>query len=241
MPAGVDTRQDTATRIASHTHGGDLVRRLTTCASALAVIAAAADASAVVTSFDDRALWESTVGPRTFDEDFEAIPADIDYSFTTTSAPNGFVIEHRGGDDFRNLIDVTPLDYADGNGTNGVSAYVDGETGDEVWLTPDAPLTALGLNVSSAATGEGATITLIGPLGAVLTNLVLPGGIDAFVGFQTPASEPILDIQFAGNGGVSGGEGFYLDNIGGIVIPEPAAMALACVGVIALMQLHRCG
>ncbi len=195
--------------------------------------------SAVVT-YNNRPLWEAAVGPRSFEENFEGFVADIDFSFSSTNAPNGFSLSHIGASDFRNLIDVPPLDFTDGNGTKGVSTYVDGDVGgDQVRITPDLDLIAFGLEVSSANTSEGARITTVGPSGINLTTVAFVNGINQFVGFQATGGDRIIRLDLTGAGGnVAAGEGFYMDNIAGVFVPEPSTFVL--IGMACTLVAGSC-
>jgi hypothetical protein len=187
---------------------------------------------ALVVTYTNRPAWEAAVGPRDFEENFESFASDIDFSFSSTSAPNGFSLSHSGSESFRNRIDVPPLEFADGNGTKGVSTFVGGGTGDEVTITPDLDLIGFGFEVSSAASGEGASVTAVGPGGMSQTTVSLTGGINDFFGFQATGGDRIVSIQLMGLGG--SGEGFYMDNMAGVFIPEPSTFVLLGMALAAV-------
>ncbi len=188
-----------------------------------------------VSTYTNRSLWEAAVGPRSFEENFEGFTSDIDFSLAPTSAPNGFTLSHTGPNSFRNLIDVPPLEFGDGNGTNGVSTFVDRDGGDVVSIIPDFGLISFCLETSTAASGEGATITTVGPGGASLTTVALANSIDAFLGFQATGGDRIIRVDLMGLGdGSDAGEGFYMDNIAGVFVPEPTTLALLIVASLHL-------
>jgi hypothetical protein len=198
-------------------------------------------AHAGVQSYTDRAAWELVAGPLSFSEDFESFQTDIDFSFGTISDPMGFSLSHTGQDDFRNLIDVGPLDFSDGNGTNSISAFVDGDGGDVVTLTADSSLLAFGFDVSSAAGGEGASLELLGLGGTVLDSVTLTNGIDDFFGFTASGPDVITGVRISGmgDGSVGPGEGFRIDNVAGTMIPAPGAAAIFGVGGLIASRRRR--
>ena len=208
-------------------------------AAALAV-AITAPALAGVITYTDRASFLADAGPLDYTEDFEGFTFDIDYSFITISDPNGFSVGHSGPQDFRNLIDVPPFDFDDGNGTVSISAFVEGDDPNTVTLTPDLSAMAFGTDVSSAAGLEGAVMEVYNG-GGLLTSITLTNGIDDFFGFITNGGDEITHIliRAASANGNQGGEGFRMDNFVGVNIPAPGALALLALGAVGIRRKRK--
>ncbi len=73
-------------------------------------------------TYRDREEFNQTAGPPVFLERFSNFKANIDFSFTTTDAPNGFSITHEGDDRFGNLID---------GGAGILQGFIDGDFTEE--------------------------------------------------------------------------------------------------------------
>jgi hypothetical protein len=191
-----------------------------------------------ITVYTNRPMFLTDAGPLTHTEDFQGFLSDIDFSSTTISDPNGFSIGHSGTDPFRNLIDVPPLDFADGNGTASISGFVNADGIDIVTMTPDAPAIAFGFDASGAASSEGVTVDVFGPGNVLLTTVNLTNGIDDFFGFITTGGDTITSLVLRGTTVVpgTGGEGFRMDNFA-ISIPTPGTLAL--LGLAGLISRGR--
>ncbi|MEL6499054.1 MAG: hypothetical protein AAF937_02510 [Planctomycetota bacterium] len=184
------------------------------------------------------------VSAQNFVEDFEGFVSDIDFSFGTTAAPNGFSLGHTGSTDFRNSIDTLPLDFSDGNSTNGVSGFVNFEGNDEVFITPDQPVTSLSFTFTDVGSGgvETGTILAIGA-GGVLDSVPMPTEslttLNIPISFSASLADPILEIRFVGDGddNLDGGVGFTFDNVSGTFIPAPSSAA--CLALAGLAMTRR--
>ena len=203
-------------------------------------------ATAGVQEYASRAAWVAAAGPATGGEDFEGFLNDVDFSLGSTSLPNGFSLSHAGGETFRNLIDAPPVTFGEsGNGTSAASLFVDadGASPDVVTLTLDDPAFAIGFDLVDlgGGSGEGSVITLLGSPGATATSLALPSDSSRFVGFAATAGDFITGVVFSGrgNGSVGAGEGFFLDNVAFVTIPEPAAATLVVAGLLAELRRRR--
>jgi PEP-CTERM motif-containing protein len=217
------------------------IRSLACCTLAVFVTCCACVETALsaVPVYTNRSLWEAAVGPRSFTENFEGFTDDINFSFTTTNAPNGFSLSHTGSFDTRNTIDVVPLEYVDGNGTNGASIHVNDVPLQTVDIVPDFDLAAFGFEVSSAFSADGAMVRAIGPGGTILATANLTNGIDDFFGFQATGSDRIIRLEIRSRElNPVAGEGFYMDNFAGVFVPEPGTLVMLTLAV-ALIACRR--
>ncbi len=132
---------------------------------------------------------------------------------------------------------------SDGNGTNGLSLFVngDGTTADVVTLTVDAPATAIGGDFSAASSSEGARFTLADAGGISIVTVDLNDSVDSFFGIVTSDGTQILALELfgEGDGDAGSGEGLFLDNVVGVSIPEPVSAALLLTGVGLLATRRR--
>lgn len=208
---------------------------------ALFVVAPIQSSFGDFTTFTDRSAWEAAAGTLDFLEDFEGFTADEDFSFGSTSSPNGFTVGHSGNENFRNLIDVPPLDFNDGNGTASISAFVEFGGKDTITITPDDFLTAFGFETSQAAESEGVLASFFDQNGNVLASVILGNGIDDFVGVTASNGMLIGGVEFIALNDFPGGagEGFRLDNFGGAVVPEPSTIFVLATCSLAMARRRR--
>src|SRR5688500_18238474 len=98
---------------------------------AFIAICAAAPAQAVIIFFTSEAAWSVAAGSPTFDEDFEGFAADTSFRFAPV-ALDGMTIQQEGTNfDFRNFVDVPPLQFTDNNGTSHASIFVNHAEGSD--------------------------------------------------------------------------------------------------------------
>lgn len=196
--------------------------------SLITLVALFSSSASAITVYTDRAAFLAALGGATLlEEDFESFSQDE--SFRTSTVDVGdFTIEQTGADqDFRNTIDVQPLEFGGSevnNGSKRVSAYVDSSPATGIKLTYDSPITAFGADISGVDLGGIAYQVNMQALATFNT-----GGVDQFYGFIADA--PITMLQFIG---VGGNEGFSFDNIvaaSDTEIPEPFTAGLVLAGL----------
>ena len=206
-------------------------------------------AAAGVQVFSDRGLWEATLGGSIVREDFESFTEDVDFSFSTTSLPNGFSLTHVGDDSFRNSIDVPPITFSsESNGTASASLFTesDGAQPDVVTMSLDIPGIAFGFDIDDigGGGGEGTKLEVLDPDDTVISELTLPTGMTRFVGFRADGGDRIAAVRFssASSDNSAGGEGFFLDNVAMTQdgrVPEPTATWLVALGGACLANRRR--
>ena len=196
-------------------------------------------------TFTDAGSWTIAAGPLSFEENFDGFDSDIDFSFGTTDAPNGFSVSHSGATDFRNLIDVSPYDFeADSIGSNSIAAFVNLDDNDLVTIGPDENLSAFSFESSFASESEGVNALFFDQNDVLITNIVLSNITSDFVGVTTSNGTFISRIDFVADTLVVGtaGEGFRLDNISGVeanAIPEPSSFAIMAAMSLAVIWRRR--
>jgi hypothetical protein len=197
--------------------------------------------SASLLTFNDETLWSEAIGSEELIiEDFESYSVDESFVGSSTSTPNGFSVTHNGSRDFRNLIEVVPTVFNDGNGTNGLSLFVNYDGVDTIDFTFDSPLHAFAFDASSAAGSEGVVVELFNSSMTSLGSTILTNGIDDFFGFVVDGKDDIASATFSANilADGDGGEGFYLDRIlTQRVSPTVEASSPATIGTLVLALL----
>jgi hypothetical protein len=201
-------------------------------------------ASAAVNIFTNRALWAAAAGAATFTEDFSSFAADAPFH-TAPVALNGMSISREGPEPgLSNYVDVLPLVFPGGSGTNQGELFVNAiegvAVGSNVRITFNEPNVAFGFDVWEAVGLEGARLDVYD--GAVqLRTEQIPGGNAAFLGYVCTAGEAASSVLFRANSLIVGtsGEGFAIDNLAGVSVPEPAAASLAAVALGAVMLRRR--
>jgi hypothetical protein len=193
---------------------------------------------AALITFDDEISWQTAIaGSLITLEDFESFDADEDFSFSTSTSPNGFSITHNGVTDFRNLIDTVDLDFTDGNGTNSLSLFVNFDGVDTLDIVFDSPLKAFAFDSSSAFGLEGVQVEVFDSLVSSLGSLNLTNDIDDFVGFLTNGADTISSLRFSAVNLRSGssGEGFRIDNVQMVTseVPAPGPIGLLAFVLLA--------
>src|ERR1017187_4443417 len=137
----------------------------------LSLVQAVAYADVLYTS---SAAWQAAVlGSAQFSETFSEFTQDT--YFQTGAVPAGpFSLEQIGHDpifgDFRNYIDVPPLDFTDNSGVNNAALYTKFGV-NTVQMTFASPIFAWGANFFGAESGELVNMVLIAPGGSVLETI----------------------------------------------------------------------
>ena len=161
---------------------------------AVMVGAISASTQATITVFSDRTSWMAAAGTADFYEDFSGFTSDVQFR-TQTVVANGFTLRQGGYDqEFRNLVETSPFQFGDNNGTNHASCYVNHkEPG--VWeattvhINPDADLIAWGADFYGVAGLEILDIDLDG-------TIYSPnwGGTADFFGFVATPDDAVSAI-----------------------------------------------
>jgi hypothetical protein len=147
---------------------------------------------------------------------------------------------------FRNLVDVPPLAFVDNNGTSNSSTYVNhddpasGDPGRQVrWVFADVNL-AFGFETWGAASGERVTVEVYN--GAVMlgSSDITNNGNGIFLGYELTAGDVATSVRWRSTNLTvgTGGEGFGMDNMAGVAVPEPGTLIGFAVGG-ALLLLRR--
>ena len=201
-------------------------------------------------TFTDRSAWEAaTAGGHLFGVDFE--DATDDTSFSSAPLDLGpFSIGQSGGFVLSsvNKIDVPPAsdDTESVNGSAFARGFVndaDSSNGNEatlVHLVFDVPVYAWGADFASANTGEGLDFVLV-TLGEGQIVVEGPTADDGFFGFAGAPSEAFTELFIVPAGVILGasGERFGMDDVVGVMAPEPGTAPLVAVGLAAFAALRR--
>ena len=159
-----------------------------------------------------------------------------DTYFQTVPVTAGpFTLEQVGHDpifgDFRNFIDVPPLEFTDNSGVTNAAMYTKFGI-NTVDMTFSNPVIGWGANFFGAETGELENLVLMAPGGGVIDTI--PVTVDTgFFGFVTNPTQPVGQIIFESridNPDPTVGQGFGLENVVGAYnaasVPEPASILL---------------
>ncbi len=197
-------------------------------ASAVIVVTATAmPALAGLIGYTSRPAWTVDVGAPSWTQDFESFVADT--SFLSGPVVAGHLtLQQIGTGNFRNKIDVLPLDFSVEGATTNVASMFTNFGITNVSMTFDSPIRAWGADFFSVD-AEGVTLLLILSGGGTLSIDVPQGspGTSAFFGWRTTAGETVTLLSFRSrtdDGSQSAGEGFPLDNIAAVTaVPEPGS------------------
>ena len=162
---------------------------------------------------------------------------------TATVACNGFTLHQEGFDGaFRNQVDVVPLQFPEDSVdlTNEASCYTDFQLTTFRLAFVGGVAKAWGTDINQTPTLEGLLIDVVLSNNTVATTLQPPDS--GFIGFVTTGSEPITSLVFrSATSQAVGGEGFSIDNVAMVLVPEPATPAIALTAVGALILSCRRG
>jgi hypothetical protein len=210
--------------------------------TAVAFLLSATPAVAVVNFFTNRATWEAAAGPATFSENFSGFVADTSFQ-NAPVALNGMTISREGPEPgLQNFVDVPPLMFSGGSGTAQAELFVNTNEGmnigTQVRIAFAALNKAFGFESWEAVGLEGAVLEVYN--GATLLGSQNLGGADAaFLGYTLTGGDVATSVRFRANLLIVGtsGEGFAIDNLAGVAVPEPGGWALVSTALVAL----RCG
>jgi hypothetical protein len=127
-----------------------------------------------------------------------------------------------------NFIDVPPLMFSGGSGTSQAELFTNFNEGSligtQVRITFDQPVLAFGLDVWAAGDFERATMVIFDGM-SIQEAPSLPAGNGAFSGFIMTGGAQATSVVFESRDLIVGttGEGFAVDNLGFVAVPEPIA------------------
>lgn len=215
--------------------------RILCAVGAACLVPAAAGAAAIF--YTDRSVWQAAAGAPSFSEDFSGFTEDTSFR-DVPAALSGLSIEQIGHEDFRNLIDVgPPFDFTEHGGTNHASVFTEfggSSTGDViVAMIFDQDNLAFGFDHWAAADAEGARLQVWNGA-SLLGSVALSDDFPGFTGYLLDGGDvathvTLQSIQDLG----SAGEGFGIDDLAGVAVPEPAAGLLLAAGLALLGASRR--
>lgn len=201
-------------------------------------------AHAAINFFNDRTAWATAAGSITFSEDFSGFAADTPFH-TSPVALNGMTISREGPEPgLSNFIDVAPLMFGGGSGTNQAELFTNTDEGanigTQVRIAFSQGNLAFGFDSWEAVGLEGAVLEVYDGATA-LGSQNLTGGNGDFLGYVLSGGDVATSVRFRSNLLIVGtsGEGFAIDNLNGRSVPEPTSQALACLIAFSLAGLRR--
>lgn len=173
--------------------------------------------------FNTRSHFEIFTGPPHVFEDFEGFREDVSFREGPVWISGAVSLVQVGQTpltNFRNQIDVPPLEYFDNNGTAHASCWTNfdkGEGGVEVHIEFTVPVRSWGADFWGAASSERLDIHIISTDGRLLGILeagATPQAGYEFMGFAVQRSESVSKLVFTSRTRRWGtaGEGFGTDN-----------------------------
>ncbi len=199
----------------------------------LAIAVGGSQVFAAVTTYSDRATWESAIGGNPdYLVDFNDVSVDTSFLNTPYDAGPFSIVANMIGEDY---IDTEP--YHPGfsiDNTPHIHASIGPATsGEVVDMAFDSPIIAWAADFSELDYGG---VNLI--LHTVTGTTTLPTIPDAstFFAFVTTTTDAVQRITFFADG--SNGEDFGMDNIG-IVIPEPTTLSLLALGTLLALKRRK--
>ena len=217
-----------------------MAKRSTALVTALG-LAAASPAAASAVFYTDRASWAAAAGAPTFFEDFSGFAADTSFR-SAAVALDGMSIVQLGSGSFRNVIDVGPdYDFTEHDDTSHASLFTNAAGGPtsavDVRILFDAPNLAFGFEHWVAADQEGARLEIYD--GAALVGSAdLSNAFGGFLGYVLDGGDLASALLLRSIANLSGpgdpGEGFGIDRLEGVAVPEPDTLLLCALGLVGL-------
>jgi hypothetical protein len=205
---------------------------------------AAARAEGAINFFTDAATWQAAAGASTFTEDFSGFLMDTPFH-TSPVALNGMTISREGPEaGLSNYIDALPLTFSGGSGTAQAELFTNtnegANIGTQVRIAFSQLNTAFGFNSWEAVGLEGAVLEVYN--GATLLGSQNLGGANAaFLGYALNGGDTATSVRFRSNllnVGTSG-EGFAIDNLAGVGVPEPELAGVVIAAMAAAWAKRR--
>lgn len=224
---------------------GALVLAISICA--ISVVDAYATS---IETFTSSSSWQNAVqGSAQFTESFQSITQDTYFQDAPVNLPE-FSLQQVGHDpifgDFRNLIDVPPLQFSDNDGNTNAALYTKFGI-NTVDLQFTNPVYAWGADFYGAESGELENLVLTSGNSVIGT---IPVSVDTgFFGFVISPEQGIDSITFESrldNPDPTVGQGFSLENVTGAyvtqpvpAVPEPSSLVLLGTGLSFLVARRR--
>jgi hypothetical protein len=204
----------------------------------------AAMAEGAVNFFTNSVTWQAAAGASTFSEDFSGFISDTSFA-SSPVALNGMTISREGPEaGLTNYIDVPPLTFSTGSGTAQAELFTNTNEGmnigTQVRIAFSQLNTAFGFNSWEAVGLEGAVLEVYN--GATLLGSQNLGGANAaFLGYTLTGGDTATSVRFRSNLLIVGtsGEGFAIDNLAGVGVPEPTGPAITLSALVAFSAITR--
>lgn len=196
---------------------------LALCAFTLFMAPVAAQSPGGILLFDNRSQFELITGEPDVFETFEGFREDASFRQAPVGFSGAVSIAQIGTTpltNFRNAVDVPPLDYFDNNGTANLSCWINfdkGEGGVEIQVDFRVPVRSWGADFWGAGSSEKLDVLVIsanGTLLAVLQAGAIPQAGYEFLGFAVQGNDAVSQLIFKSRTIRWGtaGEGFGTDN-----------------------------
>lgn len=209
-------------------------------------LGSALPAAGGVIFYSDRTTWLAAIGAPTFSEDFSGFASDTSFQ-TSAVALDGLSIAQVGSDNFRNEIDVgPPFDFTEHNGSNHASIFTNASGGSnpaiDVQLSFDQANVAFGLDSWVAADQEGARLEIYDGV-TLLGSQDLTNGFGDFLGYVLDGGDSATSALLTSITSITSpgdpGEGYGIDDLAGVAVPEPGTLPLLVLGLAALARARR--
>ena len=188
----------------------------------------AGQSGATVTTFHSRSAWNAAVGGAPVsDTTFNSFAMDTSFQTTAVNA-GAFSLSQVGTEpNDRNYIDVPTLQFGDFDvdGTPVANLFVFESKGLSVSMNFATPVWGFGADFRDADP-PFLDLDLVGAAGTTTLSVDVD---DRFFGFLMSPTIGITEIIFKGNG-----NGFAIDNVVSVAVPEPSTFALLGIGLFGL-------
>lgn len=210
--------------------------------AACALLLTSQTSKAAITTYTDRATWLAALGsPLSHSENFETFVSDTAFRAGPIDL-SGFTLGQVGAGGFRNMVDVAPFEYDDNNGTKHAAMFVDSGI-IQVELRTVAPMRAFGADFTGTAGNEFVDVWLISSNALIpLRDIPETPNASLFWGYIATGIDLSDRLRFSARMSFEAGEGFGMDNVGLVIVPEPSTVALSvAVGLVLAHCARRRG